>query len=100
MLFIGTFLLYFRQVLSILAQSISERPGGAGGLQLLRFISVVTAFIPVQVNVEAVQDQEEQHQRHCHDYCGENDTKRERAVVNIKLNTLTVLWLSCLQMMA
>lgn len=78
MLFIGTFLLYFRHVLSILAQSISEGPSGAGRLELLRFIRVVTAFIPVQVNVEAVQDQEEQHQRHGHDYCGETHTRTQR----------------------
>lgn len=91
--------MYFRQVLSILAQSISEGPSGAGGIQLFWFISVVTAFIPVQVNVEAVQDQEEQHQRHCHDYCGENDTKREREQL-LALSLILLLWLSCLQMMA
>ena len=65
MLVAPEFFIDFRKVLLLLAQRLGQRPGTAGGLQVLGLVGMVTAFLAVHVDIDAVHASEEQH--HCQD---------------------------------
>lgn len=49
----------FWEVLFFSPQGFGQRPGAARGLQVLRFIGAVGAFLLVRINIDAVQASEE-----------------------------------------
>lgn len=52
----------FREVLFFSPQGLGQRPGAAGGLQVLGFIGAVAALLLVRIDIDAVQASEEQQQ--------------------------------------
>lgn len=51
------------EVLFFSPQGLRQRPGTAGGLQVLRFIGAVAALLLIRIDIDAVQPSKEQQQR-------------------------------------
>lgn len=56
----------FWKLLFFSPQGLRQRPGAAGGLQVLGLVGAITAFLLVRIDVDAVQASEEQQQRQDH----------------------------------
>lgn len=56
-------LLNFWEVLFFSPQGLGQRPGAAGGLQVLGFIGAVAALLLIRIDIYAVQASKEQQQR-------------------------------------
>lgn len=56
----------FWEVLFFSPQSLGEGSGAAGGLQVFRFIGMVTALLLIGIHIDAVQASKEQQQ--CQDH--------------------------------
>lgn len=56
-------LLYLWEVLLLSPQGLRQRPGAAGGFQVLGFVGAVAALLLVRVDVDAVQASKEQQNR-------------------------------------
>lgn len=56
------FLFNFREFLFFSPQCLSQRPGAAGGAQVLGFIRAVAALLLIRIDIDAVQTSKEQQQ--------------------------------------